>query len=209
MDEVWLKTIITLYLKYEKKDDVLLKVIKPTIETLKRGNLIETFHFLFEPNWEIWFRVRLKNENNIEKIKQIIKENLKKMSDIIKGSKFNDPADQKSFEKVFGEDGWKIVQKFFEYNSRISLAKIDETVKKGEQFNDMALVHYFLNTLGYGVIGEAYFHLDKSIERLEIGSRFIEADKMLEIIKEIKENAIPKMEEWLNKKEVEIKKTLS
>jgi len=68
---------------YGKREDILLKAIKPAVEALENEKLIQTFHFLFEPNFEILFRVRLNEDASMERVKSIIAEKLKPMKTFV------------------------------------------------------------------------------------------------------------------------------
>lgn len=146
------------------QDYLLLTVVKPSIETIESTVGLETFHFLFEPNG-LHLRVRAKEVEELEKLRDKMNKCLEKSSGIsFFESKYTGE------EEAFGVEGWKYVQKLFEYGSRISLLnretrrelqthpkRTDEILKnckiptesspKG-QFFSSKLIHCFLNQMG-------------------------------------------------------------
>ena len=62
---------------YAQRDNVLVDMIEPIVDKLEKAGLIENFHFLFEPNLEILFRLRLKKDVSLESVKSIAADRLK------------------------------------------------------------------------------------------------------------------------------------
>lgn len=178
---------------YRKRDSVLLDALKPAVEALEKDNLIQTFHFLFEPNFEILFRVRLIGDGSMKKVKSIIQEKLKPIknhcSKIVPDEDYHGEGDPKA-DWSFGTEGWVHMQKFLEYGSRITL--LMREVKMGRkplsagrldsQFNEGKLVHCFLNQAGRSTIQEAHFHIDAYFERMLMASGYFNVLKRLEKI---------------------------
>jgi len=68
---------------YQKeRDRVLLDAVKPAVEALDAKKLIQTFHFLFEPNCEILFRVRLVDGASMKDVKTIVEGKLQPIKDL-------------------------------------------------------------------------------------------------------------------------------
>lgn len=162
---------------YQKeRDRVLLDAVKPVVEALESKKFIQTFHFLFEPNFEILFRVRLSEGTAMNDVKTIVEEKLQPIKDLC--SKI-DPEEtyqgegDPSADWSFGTEGWIHTQKFLEYGSRATL--LMREVKTGHrpltagrldsQFNIGKLVHCLLNQAGLDTNGEAHFHIDRFCER--------------------------------------------
>jgi len=124
-------------------------------------------------------------------------------------SKISSICDYHGEYSSFGEEGWKIAYKFFEYGSRIALLKKDtlrrlEATSDSEArreilrfcraptendqealFHEAKFVHCFLNQMGYTRIKddvslEAMFHLDSFFERMSaIGRSLSQAQGLL------------------------------
>lgn len=168
---------------YEKRNDVLLDAIKPAIEQLEEEKLIQTFHFLFEPHFEILLRVRLCEEASVERVKGIVDEKLKPIKDlcseIVPEESYLGEGDPQAGWS-FGTEGWAHTQKFLEYGSRITfLMREVEMGRKpltagrlDSQFNMGKLVHCFLNQAGMGAMDEAHFHIDGYFERMLMVSSY-------------------------------------
>jgi hypothetical protein len=184
---------------YEKRDDVLLKAIKPAVEALENEKLIQTFHFLFEPNFEILFRVRLNEDASMERVKSIISEKLKPIENlcrkIVPDENYHGEGGPQA-DWSFGSEGWVHTQKFLEYGSRITL--LMREVKMGlkplssgrldSQLNIGKLVHCFLNQAGMNTIQEAHFHIDRYFERMLITYGYFDVfEGMKKIEKQISE----------------------
>lgn len=163
--------------KYGERDNVLLDAVKPAVEALEKEKLIETFHFLFEPNFELLFRVRLKKDASMKRVKSIVESKLKPIkklcTKIIPDEGYHGEGDPKA-NWSFGTEGWVYAQKFLEYGSRITL--LMRELKMGRkpltagrmdsQFNVGKFVHCLLNQAGLGTPEEASFHFDRSFERM-------------------------------------------
>lgn len=157
--------------KYRERDKILLDAIQPAVEALEKGKLIETFHFLFEPNFEILFRVRLKKDASMKKVRSFVDQKFKLIKDlcskIVPDEDYHGEGDPKA-EWSFGTEGWALTQKFLEYGSRITLlmreVKMERkpitTGRLDSQFNVGKLVHCFLNQDGKNTVDEAHFHID-------------------------------------------------
>jgi len=166
------------------QDHILLTVVKPCIETVESTVGLETFHFLFEPDG-LNLRVRAKKVEELEKLRN-------KLNNCLEGSSGISFFESKytGEEEAFGVEGWKYVQKLFEYGSRISLLnretrkelethpeKADDILKnckiptknspKG-QFFDSKLIHCFLNQMGYDIIREAEYCIRRFQGRIEV-----------------------------------------
>lgn len=182
--------------KYKYRDIVLLDAIKPAVEELEKEGLTQTFHFLFEPNFEILFRVRLNEDADIEKVKSIIADKLKSIEDfctqIVPDESYFGEGDPKA-SWSFGSEGWVYTQKFLEYGSRIALLMREVRLRRkpidsgrmDSQFTPSKLVHCFLNQVGLGTADEARFHIDRYFERMLRAWGYFD---LLERIKKIEEH---------------------
>ena len=201
MDEKWFVLHIFFnHETYSNRDKVLLDAVKPAVEALENEKLIQTFHFLFQPNFEILFRVRLNEEDaDMEKVKTIIDEKLKPVENlcdrIIPDENYHGEGNLQT-KWSYGSEGWRHTQKFLEYGSRISL--LMKEVRRGRkplalgrldsQFNPSKLVHCFLNQIGLNTIEEAHFHADKYFERmLRVHGYFDVRERLGELEKRIDE----------------------
>lgn len=178
---------------YGKKDNILLNAVKPAVEELENERLIQTFHFLFEPNFEILFRVRLNEEASMERVNSIIDEKLKPIenlcSKIVPDENYRGEGDPQA-DWSFGSEGWTHTQKFLEYGSRITLLMREVKMRRkplgagrlDSQFNVGKLVHCFLNQVGMNTIQEAHFHIDAYFERMLRALRYFDVLERLEKI---------------------------
>jgi hypothetical protein len=170
MAEIWLVVEVYPVNYAAQRIDLILKLVKPTLESVEKDSLIETFHFLFEPG-HLLFRARTSDMEKREKVESIIGENLKKVEYI---SRVEFKKDYTEEQDQFGTEGWLYVQKLFEYASRISLLKREtfdglktlNACHLDNQFNDGKLIHCFLNAQGHSIPEEALFHNQANIERL-------------------------------------------
>jgi len=162
--EIWLAVEIHLKRNAPKViDEMILNFVKPTIESLERERLIETFHFFNEGKYFL-LRVRTLTERKRQEVCSIVNANLTSISETCNTAPPKE--DYTGEQNEYGTEGWLYVQKFFEYASRISLLK-KETIygKKSENtcnlegdFNDLKLVHCFLNAQGLFPEDEVRFH---------------------------------------------------
>ena len=141
-----------------KQEDFLLSFIKPFVLRLRSEFKIISFHFFYEPNNEIRFRV-LTDTNTVDSIKKLIDE-AKKMNQVTNIT-YIPYGETKAFEGT-----WKTIHKFFEAGSEFALDYIDPTVSKDSSFNHIAFLHYFLNPSGFNQWEEASIHASAVIERL-------------------------------------------
>ena len=184
---------------YGKREDVLLKAIKPAVEALENEKLIQTFHFLFEPNFEILFRVHLNEDASMKRVKSIIAEELKPIENLCSKIVYDENYHGEGAPQAdwsFGSEGWVYAQKFLEYGSRITL--LMREVKMGckplssgrldSQFNVEKLVHCFLNQAGMDTIQEAHFHIDRYFERMLVAFGYFDVlERMKKMEKQIGE----------------------
>lgn len=181
---------------YQKeRERVLLDAVKPAVEALEAKNFIQTFHFLFEPNSEILFRVRLSESANMKDVKIIVDEKLQTIKDLCNKI---DPEEgyhgegDPAAEWSFGTKGWALTQKFLEYGSRVTLLIREVSIGRepigsgrlDSQFRIEKLVHCFLNQAGLNTIGEAEFHIDRFVERSLMARGYFDALDRLKKIEE-------------------------
>lgn len=202
MTERWFVSHIFLKSEaYRNRDSVLLDAVKAAVEALETERLIQTFHFLFEPNFEILFRVRLNEDANMERVKQIVTDKLRYIenlcSRIVPDENYHGEGDPQATWS-FGSEGWVHAQSFLEYGSRITLLmrevgmgrKPIQSGRLDSQFNTGKLVHCFLNQAGLNTVEEAEFHNNMFFERMLKAWGYFDA---LERIKKI-EDLIGKQE---------------
>lgn len=178
-EEIWVAKIISL--KEGSWDKVLLDFLKPIIVSAETENLLSTFHFFFEPNG-LHFRIRLKEPEKTERIKEIIDQNARKVKDLVEIR----PTTYFEEQKNYGVEGWACAQKFFEFGCRFSLLKLetrskylaetDPKKRKGilescridqeGDFNESKFIHCFLNQTGRGYAEEALFHQQRIVQSL-------------------------------------------
>jgi len=139
------------------------KFVSPLIDVV--DDLIETFFICWHsnPDGSVHLHLRFKPEPDLrEKCHE-------KISDFFASSGIGDFAKIEDEEyigegtnKEYGEEGWKIAQKLFEYSSRSALhvasGKRDAEVEPKNLFDEGKFVHMILNSFGYDLLREAAFH---------------------------------------------------
>jgi len=133
-----------------------------------------TFHFFFEKG-RLEIRIDGCTDSFIDWIKNYFKEkgideeNIKKIT-------FNDYIPEL---KDYGEAGWNIIEKVFEYGALAAIyirtGGFGDRERDSCLFRETKLIHCFLNQLGFDSLGEASFHnfaaqqmLIKHIREIEI-----------------------------------------
>jgi hypothetical protein len=180
---------------FKERDRVLLDAVKPAVEALEVRKLIQTFHFLFEPDYEILFRVRLSDGARMNDVKAIVDEKLEPIKDLcvkIAPDEGYPGEGDPTASWSFGTEGWPLTEKFLEYGSRVALLIREVSMRRkplsagrlDSQFNIEKLVHCFLNQAGLSTIGEADFHIDRFVERSLMARGYYDA---LERLKKIEE----------------------
>jgi hypothetical protein len=190
----------------KERDRVLLDAVKPAVEALEAKKLIQTFHFLFELNYEILFRVRLSEGASMKDVKAIIDEKLEPIKGLCvkidpdeayHGEGDPDPTADWSF----GTEGWPLAEKFLEYGSRVTLLKREVSTRRkpinagrlDSRFNIGTLVHCFLNQAGLGTIEEAEFHIHGFIERSLRAHGYYDAlDRLKKVEEKLAQQEAPK-----------------
>jgi len=179
----------------KERDRVLLDAVKPAVEALEAKGLIQTFHFLFEPNFEVLFRVRLSEGASMKDVKAIIDEKLEPIKGlcvkIVPQEDYPGEGDPTA-DWSFGTEGWIHTQKFLEYGNRVTLLMREvgmgrKPISAGRldsQFNIEKLVHCFLNQAGLGTIEEAEFHIHGFIERSLMARGYYDALERLKNVEE-------------------------
>lgn len=180
MNESWVQT----NLWFKKLDAtgfqrLLLEFVSPTIKELESQDIIKTFHFLFEPDPHFFLRIEPNSPNESERVKQVIKEYLSGIRDLLVAH----PEEQEFTSYPgeagdYGEDGWLVARKVFEMGSRMAIGQLDSAFRKGRKFEEGKILHCFLNSIGCGVFGlsrndkfvtrEAIFHLRQFMGRMLI-----------------------------------------
>lgn len=157
---VWIEARISV--NEGRQNEVLLNFIKPLVQRLRSEFNITAYHFLREPNNEVWFRV-LTTRTRVERIRALIS-NLQR-EEQVREVRYPETPYQGE-RQSFGEDGWKTTYKLLEAGSDFALDLLDENVRKGPKFKRLAFSHYFLNQSGFNQFQEANFHFQCVMERM-------------------------------------------
>jgi len=179
----------------KERDRVLLDAVKPAVEALEAKKLIQTFHFLFELNFEILFRVRLAEGASMKDVKTIVEEKLDPIKELcvkIDPDEGYHGEGDPTADWSFGTEGWPLAEKFLEYGSRVTLLMREVGMSRkpisagrlDSQFNIGKLVHCFLNQAGLSTIGEAEFHIDRFVERSLMARGYYDALDRLKKVEE-------------------------
>jgi len=188
----------------KERDRVLLDAVKPAVEALEAKGLIQTFHFLFEQNLEILFRVRLAEGASMKDAKTIVEEKLGPIKELcvkIDPDEGYHGEGDPTADWSFGTEGWPLAEKFLEYGSRVTL--LMREVRMGRKpisagrlksrFNIGTLVHCFLNQAGLSTIEEAGFHIDRFVERSLRDRGYYDAlDKLKKVEEKLAQQEAPK-----------------
>lgn len=153
--ETWISSKIYIYKRKvhwhpEEKFLFLVDFVNPLIKSIDKLKIMDTFFFTFQHGFFL-LRIKILNKKNKEKIEELILKYLPKNFFIV-------PEKYDGEKKFYGSDGWKIVQKFYEYSSRFVLGLFDKKFKKGEWFENGKLIHVFLNQHCYTSLDELGFH---------------------------------------------------
>jgi hypothetical protein len=107
------------------QNEILLDVLKPRVESLRKKGLLVTWRFFWEP--EIRFRVRLKNKKTkAEETRAFaaLADSLNKRG-LISDWHFGNHGEKGQMyvgeEARYGRNGWKIAQDYFNYGAEIAL----------------------------------------------------------------------------------------
>ena len=128
-------------------------LIREIVTELDKRKLAESFHFFYEER-EVELRIEVE-EGRAEEIVKAVDNCVRKM-----GGNAPQQGTYEGEKKLYGERGWRIVRKFFEYSSRIALEKDQPDKYRDEQrgFADHKLVHCYLNQQGMSILDEVAFH---------------------------------------------------
>jgi hypothetical protein len=176
---------------YAQRDNVLLEAIKPTVEELEKEDLIENFHFLFEGNFEILFRVRLRSTASMDKVKSLVGHGLQKIESLCSRITYDETYTGEGTPQTkdsFGEEGWLLAQRFMDVCSHITLLTREVVLGKkpltaarlDSLFNKEKFVHLLLNQYGLDPFRESQFHSLGAIERVIVGFRILQRLERLE-----------------------------
>jgi hypothetical protein len=177
-------------LQYQR---LLLSVIKPTIQELEESHELVSFHFLFEPQHEL-FRIRLSTPSSIERVKQLVREQLEQVKDLVVTEDPKLYGEYSGEAGHFGEDGWQLAQKMFEMGTRLAIAMADPEFSKEIGFQPGKIVHCMMNP-NFGSM-EYKFYLEQFVGRIMAINRKTVVDEELET--KIKNLLDSKLKEWKN-----------
>ena len=175
---------------------ILLEVIRHCVHELRQGELIKTYHYLFEPRvdkkpgLEVLFRVEAKENAGLDEIKNLITQRIEQFKESIDNYIICEGYEGEI--EGYGKDGWRLAKKFFEIGSDIALAAYSEDLDKREKFNPGKLIHCFLNQLA---INEERFHA------LQLVKRCVIALHARSVTREVTERARRKLEEAIKELE--------
>ncbi|MBI3859625.1 MAG: hypothetical protein HY296_05225 [Thaumarchaeota archaeon] len=124
--EHWIE--VNLHLPLDKQDGVLLDVLRPYVERLRRKRVLVTYHFFREP--EIRFRVRLTTRRAKDAEKKSVAalaEALRRRGLLAEWHFGNHGEEGKPYsgeEDRYGKNGWKVAQDYFNEGSETALRLI-------------------------------------------------------------------------------------
>ncbi len=124
--EHWIE--VNLSAKIEDQDGILLDVLLPYVERLKKKAVLENYHYFREP--EIRFRVRLKNgrvkaaeTKAVESLaRSLVRRGL--VSEWHFGNHGEAGKEYKGEEDRYGRNGWRVAQNYFRNGSDVALRLI-------------------------------------------------------------------------------------
>ena len=161
MSDRWL--IVEADFQTLQNQDIIRRFVKPIVDEFD-GRFI-TFHFFFERQ----FLLRLKAEETLltESVIPFIDRKLSALNAANRSVR----VDAGYTEEHDYADGWQLAQRIFEVGSRLAILKSEASVGNvvaGPQLNEGKFVHLLLNQSGYSTGGEAEFHSERLVERLEM-----------------------------------------
>lgn len=178
-------------LDFPEYQRLLLAVIKPTIQELEESHELVSFHFLFEPEHEL-FRIRLSTLSSIERVKQLVRERMEQVRDLVVTEDHELYGEYSGEAGHFGEDRWQLAQKMFEMGTRLAIAQADPEFSKGIGFVPGKIVHCMMNP-NFGAM-EYNFYLEQFIGRIMGGKTVVDE----ETERETKRLLDTKLKEWKN-----------
>jgi len=157
MAEKWIETKIWFKEKILEKNDKYSRLLNTFNKIIKENReKIIGFHYFFEPNPDMLFRIELKDSTTHEQIENFIRNELNSL-EFIEKLEFN----QKYIgeESSFGEEGWKIAKQFFEISSKFAISQVNPNFKTGKEYTDEKLIHCFCNQVHISYPKEVEFYL--------------------------------------------------
>lgn len=157
MEEKWIETKIWFKEKILEKDDKYSHLLETFNRIINENEgKILGFHFFFEPNPDMLFRIELNGSITHEEMESFIREKLTAL-DFVEKLEFNREYIGEVFS--FGEDGWKIAKKFFEISSKFAISQVDTNFKKEKEYTDEKLIHCFCNQVHISYPKEIEFYI--------------------------------------------------
>lgn len=152
-----------------KKEEAMYKFLEDFIDFCDESNSGWTFHFFIENYLNIDDILELRMEcvdaaKHSGDVNSWLSHWLYANRDIInnvpalemKRERLRIDTDYKDEIESFGEDGWQIAKKIFEYTSRAAVHI--KTGKAENLFRETKFIHCFLNQCGYDSLKESAFH---------------------------------------------------
>ncbi len=131
--EHWIE--VNLMAEPKEQDALLLEVLRPYVQKLKKAGTLVTFHFFREP--EIRFRLRLKNRASKSKETRAvtaIAESLRRRR-LVSEWHFGNHGEKDEVysgeEDRYGKEGWKVAQEYFNQGSETALKLLELKRKSG------------------------------------------------------------------------------
>lgn len=176
-------------LQYQR---LLLTVVKSTIDELESSQELVSFHFLFEPEHEL-FRMRLSTPSSVERAKRMVRERIEQVKDFVVTDEglFGEYSGESGH---FGEDGWQLAQRMFEMGTRLAIALGDPEFSKGVGFEPGKIIHCMMNP-NFGAM-EYNFYLEQFVGRIMAMKRKTVVDEEVDAV--TKQLLDAKLKEWKN-----------
>ena len=121
--EHWVE--VNLFARQRVQNDILLDVLKPFVENLRKREMVVNWHFFREP--EIRFRIRLRSEKaQVEASRRIaaLAESLRERRLVSTWHFGNHGEKDRTYvgeEDRYGHLGWRIAQDYFNHGSEVAL----------------------------------------------------------------------------------------
>ena len=154
--------------------DIVLGITKPIASRLRGEDWVRSFHYFFEDDPHLLFRVEVGDDERVDVAKDLVKKVLDEDARQII-DEFDVDRPYAGEAESYGENGWNIAKRVFELGSRMAISLFDEKFDRGKSFQQTKLIHCFLNPQG---VQEADFHLDTFIGRVLIESGKTKLDQV-------------------------------
>ncbi len=171
---MWVRAIIPI--ETYQNEEQMYSFLNEFIKFCDDYKYCETFHFFIENCWKIDDCLELRMECTYNGnqypvsdstysadfntwLNQTFREQQIKI-DVLQGNKIKIDTNYKDEIGNFGEDGWEITKKLFEYTCRAAVHI--KTGRSQNLFRETKFIHCFLNQCGYDSLKESAFHRKES-----------------------------------------------